>query len=81
MSAPARKLDAVLDAMRADNWPLAIRLAAKFQRLGAESLPIMRAQEALARPDFQRQLGRDPAELIAAGKAALIRRYGNAGGF
>lgn len=71
----ARKLDAVLDAMRADNWPEAIRLAAKFPRLGAEAKDIMRAQEALARPAFQRQLGRDPAQLIEAGKAALLRRY------
>lgn len=76
MVEPPRKLDAVRAAMRADDWPLAIRLASKFPRLGDESAPIMRAQEALARPDFQRQLGRDPAELIAAGKAALIRRYG-----
>ncbi len=72
---PARKLDAVLDAMRADNWPEAIRLAAKFPRLGDEAKDIMRAQEALARPAFQRQLGRDPAQLIEAGKAALLRRY------
>ena len=74
---PPRKLDAVQDAMRADDWPLAIRLAAKFPRLGDESKDIMRAHEALTRPDFQRQLGRDPAALVDAGKAALVRRYGN----
>lgn len=76
---PPRKLDAVLAAMAGEDWPEAIRLAAKFPRLGAEARDIMRAHEALARPDFQRQLGRDPAQLIEAGKAALVRRYGNAG--
>lgn len=76
-----RKLDAVLDAMRAEDWPRAINLAAKFPRLGGDSKDIMRAHEALARPDFQRQLGRDPAALIDSGKAALIRRYGNEYGF
>ena len=73
---PPRKLDAVQAAMRADDWPLAIRLAAKFPRLGDESKDIMRAHEALTRPDFQRQLGRDPTVLIEAGKAALQRKYG-----
>ena len=77
-SAPPRKLDAVLAAMDAGDWPLAIRLAAKFPRLGAEGPAIMRAHEALLRPAFQRQLGRDPAALIAAGNAALERRYANA---
>ena len=72
---PPRKLDAVLDAMRAGEWPAAIRLAAKFPRLGAEARAIMQAHEALTRPAFQRQLGRCPAQLIEAGKAALIRRY------
>lgn len=76
MSEPPRKLDAVLDAIRAADWPKAINLAAKFPRLGDESKDIMRAHEALTRPDFQRQLGRDPAALIDAGKAALVRRYG-----
>ena len=78
MAKPARKLDPVLDAMRREDWPKAITLAAKFPRLGPEQPDIMRAREAILRPAFQRQLGKDPAELIAAGKAALIRRYGNA---
>ena len=77
MIAPTRKLDAVQAAMRADDWPLAIRLAAKFQDLGAERGAILSAREGLLRSAFQRQLGRDPQALIEAGKAALIRRYGN----
>ena len=73
---PIPKLDAVRAAMRSGAWPEAIRLAAKFPQLGAEKTDIMRAWEATARPAFQRQLGRDPAVLIALGQAALIRKYG-----
>jgi len=76
---PPRKLDAVLAAMHADNWFEAIRLAAKFPRLGVQEKTIMRAHEAITRPAFQRQLGRDPEQLIEAGKVALVERYRNAG--
>jgi len=75
---PPRKLDAVLAAMASNDWPLAIRLSAKFPRLGQQKKAIMRANEAIQRPDFQRQLGRIPEELIQAGKVALIERFGNA---
>jgi hypothetical protein len=71
----ARKLDPVLIAMRNDDWPRAITLAAKFPRLGDEQADIMRAREAVLRPAFQRQLGKDPEALVALGKAALLRRY------
>lgn len=75
---PPRKLDAVVAAMRTENWREAIRLAAKFPRLGPQARAIMQAHEAYTRPDFQRQLGRDPQQLIEAGKAALQERYGDA---
>ena len=75
---PPRKLDAVLSAMQSENWHEAIRLAAKFARLGPQEKAIMRAHEAIMRPGFQRQLGRDPERLIEAGKAALLERYQNA---
>lgn len=74
---PSRKLDDVLAAMRAEDWREAIRLAAKFPRLGIHARAIMQAHEACTRPDFQRQLGRDPLQLIEAGKAALKERYGD----
>ena len=73
---PPRKLDAVLAAMRAEDWPLAISLAAKFPSLGDEKTAIMKANEAVKRPAFQRSIGRDPQELIQDGIAALKRRYG-----
>ena len=74
---PPRKLDFVLDAMRAGNWEKAICLAAKFPNLGCEKRTIMQANEAIQRPDFQRQLGRCPEQLIALGQMALVRRYGS----
>lgn len=76
MSEPAKKIDAVRSAMGAGDWPQAIKLAAKFQQLGDERNAILSAREAVLRPGFQRQLGRDPAALVEAGKQALIRRYG-----
>ena len=75
---PPRKLDAVIAAMNADDWSLAIRLASKFPRLGEQEKAIRQANEAIQRPAFQRALGRDPVQLIEAGKAALIERYRNA---
>jgi len=72
---PPRKLDAVLAAMSDGHWAVAIQLAAKFPRLGAEAADITRAREAILRPDFMRQIGKDPGELIERGKAALLRRY------
>lgn len=78
MTSPPRKLDAVLNAMHSEQWELAIKLAAKFPRLGTHSKAIKQANEAILRPAFQRQLGRDPTQLIAAGKAAIVERYGDA---
>lgn len=53
----------------------AILLAAKFADLGDAKADILKAREAYLRPAFQKQLGRNPDALIAAGCAALRRRY------
>jgi len=76
LSEPPRKIDAVRRAMAAGAWETAIALAAKFPRLGDEQTAIMQAREAYTRPDFQRQLGRDPEQLKADGIAALKGKYG-----
>lgn len=72
---PERKLDTLHAAMRAGDWREAMRIAAAFPRLGDEKAAITRAWEAYQRPDFMRQLRRDPNALIAEGVAALRRRY------
>lgn len=58
-------------------WREAVLLAAKFQDLGAEKAAILKAREAILRPQFQRQIGRSPEVLIDDGIAALVRRYGD----
>jgi hypothetical protein len=69
------KSASIRDAMAAQDWPLALRLAARLPRLGAHSAAIKRAHECQANPSFYRQIGRDPAALIEAGKAALRDRF------
>jgi len=69
------KLAQLQALMAAGDWDRAITFAARFQQLGDARNDILSAREALLRPDFQRQLGRDPVTLRAAGIAALQRRY------
>ena len=75
---PPTKLSALVALMRAGEWAKALAFAARFSRLGEHDLAIRRAHEAVVRPDFQRQLGRDPAVLVAAGVEALKARYAKA---
>ena len=53
----------------------AIRRAAKFQDLGEHRDRILSAREAYERPEFQRQIGKDPDALILDGIEALRERY------
>lgn len=71
------KIDILREAMAADDWQLAVTIAARFPRLGAARDAVLGAREAFERPDFQRQIGRDPADLIEKGKAALRVQYGH----
>jgi hypothetical protein len=66
----------VRDLVQAGRFRDAIRRAAKFQDLGEHRERILSAREAYERPDFQRQVGKDPDTLIADGIAALRERYG-----
>ncbi len=69
------KLSKVTEAADRGDWSRAILLAAKFQDLGDHRDAILSAREAINRPDFQRQLKRDPDTLIKAGVTALRARY------
>ena len=69
------KLSEVKEAAARGDWQRAILLAAKFGNLGEQRDAILSAREAINRPDFQRQIGRAPAQLIAEGVAALRQRY------
>jgi hypothetical protein len=69
------KLSKVVAAYSAGDITEAIRLAAKFPRLGEHKEAITRAWAAIQSPDFYREIGQEPAELIAAGASALAARY------
>jgi hypothetical protein len=69
------KLSQVQAAMHAEDWPRAFSIASKFARLGPQRAAIMRAQAARLSPGLYRQLGRDQAAIIEAGKAAMRARF------
>lgn len=71
------KLRKIQALVAAQDWRAALSSAAKFPRLGAQEQAIKRGHEAMQRPGFQRQIGRDPEQQIAAGIAALRERYGH----
>lgn len=54
----------------------ALKLAASWGRgLGDEQEVITRGWEAMARPQFYRDIGKDPDALVAAGLAAIRSKY------
>ena len=76
MAAPTPKVEQLRAMMEAGDWRGALHMAAKFPRLGAHRDAIQRGWEALARPAFYRELGKDPDALVLAGIDALRERYG-----
>jgi hypothetical protein len=63
--------------MACGEWRLAILRASAFPQIRPAARDrLLSAREAYLRPDFQRQLGRDPEELIQIGKQALLECYG-----
>ena len=62
--------------MQSGRWRASILAASKFAELGEQRGAILSAREAYLRPEFQRQLGRDPERLIKVGIAAMKVRYG-----
>lgn len=60
-----------------EDWRAALKLGASLPRLPEpDRTAIQRGWEALSRPAFARELGRDPERLVEAGKAALRRLFG-----
>lgn len=75
MPMPPKKIDVLRGHMTRKEWRAALKLAASWGRLGEERAAITRGWEACVRPDFYRAIGKDPDTLVAAGVAALRRRY------
>jgi hypothetical protein len=61
--------------MAAGDWPAALRIASRFPRLGDHREDISRAWTAVQHPEFYREIGQSPDDLVARGIAALKARY------
>jgi hypothetical protein len=70
------KLSIVRRHMQSGEWQAAVRLAARFPRLGEHRNAILDAHSAYTNPRFVAQLGKNPAALQDAGRAALLDRFG-----
>lgn len=75
MGNPIKKIDQLRAIAASGDWEKTIKFAAKFPRLGKHRNAILDAKEAIIRPDFLRQINRDPGALISAGKIALVEKY------
>lgn len=76
MDSPRSKLAVVREHMAAGRWQEALRIAARFPRLGEHRRAIVSAHEAYVHPGFYAQLGQDVGALRDAGRQALIVRFG-----
>jgi hypothetical protein len=76
MPLPETKLAKLKRMMAAGDTKGALRLAAKFGRLGERKEVIQRGWAALCFPDFYVALDESPATHVAAGIAAIKERYG-----
>lgn len=72
---PTTKLSQLRACMSANDWQGAVRIAARFPRLGTWRAAILDAHLAYTNPRFAQQIGKDPVALIEAGKAALVAAY------
>lgn len=77
MNAPEKKIDRLNAMMRAGDWNRAIKFAATFPRLGSERDAILTASSALLSPRMYEGMGRSVADLVNAGREALVSRYGH----
>ena len=69
------KLAKLKTAMAANDWPTALRIAARFPRLGEHKTTITRAWAALTNRSVYEQMGHDVDSLVADGVAAIKSRY------
>lgn len=70
-----RKIDELREMMAAEDWHAALRLAARFPRLGEHKEPIQTGWSALTNPGFYVQIRKDPETLVEEGIQALKARY------
>jgi hypothetical protein len=69
------KLEQLRNFMREGDHRAALKLAAGWSRLGEARDAIQRGWAALTNPDFYREIGKDPDELIRLGIEAIRKQY------
>lgn len=69
------KLQQIRDAMQADDWDEALKIANRFTRLGEFKEAIQLAAESASNPEFYKGLGYDLHQLKEAGIAAIKTRF------
>lgn len=69
------RVERVRVAVAAEDWRTALRLAKDLSGLWADEAALSRAWEALVRPTFLRQVGKNPEAALEEGIAVLRRRF------
>jgi len=69
------KTDLIRGAWAAGDQISALRIAARFFDRSNETMIFKRGMDANNHPDFYRQLGKDPRELIRAALEMLAKRF------
>lgn len=70
-----KKIDILVRLMRENSWVEAIKLAAKFPRLGEHRNAILSASSALLSPNFYISMGKNPEDIFNTGVIALREKY------
>jgi hypothetical protein len=67
--------DQIRNAWAAGNRIGALRIAAQFFDLSEGTIAFKRGIDAFNHPDFYRQIGKEPQEIVAAALEVLARRF------
>jgi hypothetical protein len=71
-----RKVDKLRDAWLSGDQIGALRIAARFFDRSADTKLFKRGMSAYNHPDFYRQLGKEPGQIVRDALEVLARRFG-----
>jgi hypothetical protein len=69
------KTERIKTTLAQGDWLSALRLASRFHDRSNDTLTFKRGFDAYRHPDFYRQLGQDPDQLVGAAIARLHARF------
>jgi len=72
------KSERINGALQDGDLLAALRIASRFYDRSSDTTVFKRGFDAYQHPDFYRQLGKDPDQLVAAAVTLLWRRFGPA---